>query len=331
MLSSLSPESSPAGPRTPLIGGGEQVVTTKEDDDQMARTRTALQRREAIDGYLFIAPWLIGFVVFVSGPMIASLAISFMSWDLLNPPEWTGMGNYRRLAEDPLVVKSLSNTAFYTFLSVPINLCVALLAALLLNAQVKGQSLFRTAFYLPSIMPVVANAVLWFWILNPQVGLANALLRRVDLPESQWLFDADTAKPTFILMGLWGVGNTMIIFLAGLQGIPASLYDAAHIDGANALQRFRAVTFPMLSPVILFNMVLGIIGSFQIFTSAYLMTDGGPNNATLFSVLYLYRLAFEQFQMGYASSFAWLIFFIILVFTLLQLWLSRKWTYYEGK
>jgi len=263
--------------------------------------------------------------------MISSLMLSFMQWDLFNDPEWIGLGNYKKLAEDPLVPKSFLNTAFYTFLSVPLNLFVALMAAMLLTAQIKGQPVFRTAFYLPSIMPAVANAVLWFWILNPNVGLANSLLRLVGLPESQWLFDADTAKPTFILMSVWGVGNTMIIFLAGLQGIPTSLYDAAHVDGANAFQRFRAVTLPMLSPVILFNLVLGVIASFQIFTSAYLMTGGGPNNATLFSVLYLYRLAFEQFQMGYASSYAWLLFCVILIFTLLQLWMSKRWTYYEGK
>lgn len=297
----------------------------------MATTRSALKRREAIDGYLFIAPWLIGFVVFVAGPMLGALALSFMEWDLFNDPEWIGFENYQRLTDDPLVVKSLFNTMFYTFLSVPINLVVALMAAMLLNAQIKGQPFFRTAFYLPAVMPAVANAVLWFYILNPEAGLANAALAWVGLPESQWLFDADSAKPTFILMGVWGIGNTMVIFLAGLQGVPASLYDAAHIDGANAWQRFRVVTIPMLSPVILFNLVLGVIGSFQIFTSAYLLTDGGPNNSTLFSVLYLFRLGFEQFQMGYAAAFAWLIFFIILIFTLIQLKLSQRWTYYEGQ
>jgi multiple sugar transport system permease protein len=297
----------------------------------MATTRSALKRREAVDGYLFIAPWLIGFVVFVSGPMIGALLLSFMEWDLFNDPEWIGTENYRHLADDPLVIKSIRNTLFYTFLSVPINLTVALMAAMLLNAQVRGQAFFRTAFYLPAVMPVVANAVLWFYILNPEAGLANAALSRLGLPESQWLFDADSSKPTFIFMGLWGVGNTMVIFLAGLQGVPSSLYDAAHIDGANAWQRFRVVTIPMLSPVILFNLVLGVIGSFQIFTSAYLLTDGGPNNSTLFSVLYLFRLGFEQFQMGYAAAFAWLIFFIILVFTVIQLTFARRWTYYEGQ
>lgn len=297
----------------------------------MATTRSALKRREAIDGYLFIAPWLIGFVVFVAGPMLGALALSFMEWDLFNDPEWIGFENYQRLTDDPLVVTSLFNTVFYTFLSVPINLVVALMAAMLLNVQIKGQPFFRTAFYLPAVMPAVANAVLWFYILNPEAGLANAALSWLGLPESQWLFDADSAKPTFILMGIWGIGNTMVIFLAGLQGVPASLYDAAHIDGANAWQRFRVVTIPMLSPVILFNLVLGVIGSFQIFTSAYLLTDGGPNNSTLFSVLYLFRLGFEQFQMGYAAAFAWLIFFIILMFTLIQLKLSQRWTYYEGQ
>lgn len=297
----------------------------------MAKTRSALKRREAIDGYLFILPWIIGFVVFVAGPMLGALALSFMEWDLFNDPEWVGFDNYRELADDRLVEKSLFNTMYYTFISVPINLVVALVAALMLNAQIRGQAFFRTAFYLPAVMPVVANAVLWFYILNPEAGLANAMLSRLGLPESRWLFDADTAKPTFILMGLWGIGNTMVIFLAGLQGVPASLYDAAHIDGANAWQRFRVVTLPMLSPVILFNLVLGVIGSFQIFTSAYLLTDGGPNNATLFSVLYLFRLGFEQFEMGYAAAFAWLIFAIILVFTLIQLKLSQRWTYYEGQ
>lgn len=297
----------------------------------MGMTQGGMRRREALDGYLFIAPWLIGFVVFVAGPMIGALTLSFMSWDLFSNPEWVGLANYRQLVDDPLVLKSLENTAFYTFLSVPINLAVALMAAMLLNTQVRGVALFRTAFYLPSVMPVVANAVLWFWVLNPEVGIANALLRRVGLPESQWLYGVASAKPTFIMMGLWGVGNTMIIFLAGLQGIPASLYDAALIDGANAWQRFRAVTIPLLSPVILFNLVIGVIGSFQIFTSAYLLTNGGPNNATLFSVLYLFRLGFEQFQMGYAAAFAWLIFAVILVFTLIQLKLSTRWTYYEGQ
>ncbi len=294
------------------------------------RPMSKLMRREAIDGYLFIAPWLLGFILWVAGPMIASIVLSLMRWDLFSPPVWVGLENFKQLFRNPLVGISLWNTAFYTFLSVPLNLIVALTTALLLNQRLRFQAWFRTFFYLPSIMPAVANAVLWFWILNPEVGLANALLRMLGLPELQWLWHPATAKPSFILMGLWGTGNTMVIFLAGLQGIPQSLYEAAEIDGANGWQRFRAVTIPMLSPVILFNLVLGIIGSFQIFTSAYLLTNGGPQNSTLFTVLYLYRLGFEQFNMGFASALAWLLFAIILVFTLAQLRLSRAWVYYEG-
>ncbi len=286
--------------------------------------------REAVDGYLFIAPWLLGFILWIAGPMIASVLLSLTRWDLFSAPVWVGIKNFAEITENKLVGISLWNSAFYTFISVPLNLTVALATALLLNQRLRFQAWFRTFFYLPSIMPAVANAVLWMWILNPDVGLANALLRFLGLPELQWLWHPATSKPSFILMGLWSTGNTMVIFLAGLQGIPQSLYEAAEIDGANWWQRFRAVTIPMLSPVILFNMVMGIIGSFQIFTGAYLMTNGGPQNSTLFAVLYLYRLGFEQFNMGFASAVAWLLFAIILVFTLAQLRLSRAWVYYEG-
>ncbi|GAC1551574.1 MAG: sugar ABC transporter permease [Herpetosiphon sp.] len=295
-----------------------------------APKRSQIARREAIDGYLFIAPWIIGFLLFVAGPMVASLILSLMRWDLFSPPQWVGLDNFTHLVHDPLAVTSLWNTAFFTFISVPLNIIVALATAMLLNQPLRFQSWFRTFFYLPAITPAVASAVLWLWILNPEIGLANGLLRRLGLPQSQWLYSAATSKPTFILMGLWSVGNTMVIFLAGLQGIPQSLYEVAEIDGANWWQRFRVVTLPMLSPVILFNVILGIIGSFQIFTGAFLLTNGGPQNSTLFAVLYVYRLAFEQFQMGYASAFAWLLFVIILVFTLIQFRLSKSWVYYEG-
>jgi multiple sugar transport system permease protein len=290
-----------------------------------------MRRREALAGYLFIAPWLVGFVFLVSGPMLASLVLSFMRWDLFSPPSWAGLDNFRRLLTDPLVAKSLYNTAYFTFISVPLNLAAALGAAMLLNLRMRFRGAFRTVFYLPAVMPAAANAILWFWILNPEVGLANAVLRMIGLPELQWLNDPATAKPAFIVMNLWSIGNTMVIFLAGLQGIPQTLYDAAAVDGAGRWHRFRAVTVPMLSPVILFNLVLGIIASFQIFTSAFLLTeDGGPEQSTLFSVLYLYRLGFEQFDMGYASAYAWVIFLVILVFSLLQFRFARTWVYYEG-
>ena len=296
------------------------------------RRGMSTRRKEALDGYLFIAPWLIGFVFLVSGPMIASLVMSFLSWDLFSPPVWVGLDNFRALLSDRLVGISLWNTAFFTAISVPLNLLTALGAALLLNLRLRFRAVFRTAFYLPAVMPAAANAILWFWILNPEVGLANSVLRMVGLPELQWLQDPMTAKPSFILMNLWGIGNTMVIFLAGLQGIPQSLHDAAEVDGANWWHKFWAVTVPMLSPVILFNLVLGVIASFQIFTSAYLLAgNGGPEQSTLFSVLYLYRLGFEQFRMGYAAAYAWVIFVVILVFSLLQFRLSRSWVHYEGE
>jgi multiple sugar transport system permease protein len=298
---------------------------------QPARSRfSPLVRREALDGYLFIAPWLIGFVLFVAGPMIGSIALAMMRWDLIGSPQWVGLANFKWLFTNRLVGVSLWNTAFYTFLSVPLTLAVSLGTALLLNQRLRFQSLFRTAFYLPSVMPAVANAVLWFWILNPEIGLANSLLRMLGLPPLQWIYDPGQAKPTFVLMSLWGVGNTMIVFLAGLQGIPQSLYEVAEIDGASWWQRFRNITLPMLSPVILFNLIVGIIASFQVFTNAFLLTNGGPQNATLFTVLYIYRLGFEQANMGAASALAWLLFLIILVFSLIQLRLSRAWVYYEG-
>lgn len=294
------------------------------------RGHSMLLRREAIDGYLFISPWLIGFVLWVAGPMLAAVALSLMQWDLFSPPRWIGLANFRRLFQDNLVGISLWNTAYYTFLNVPLRLLIALGTALLLNQQLRFQSVFRTAFYLPAVMPAVANAILWLWIYNPDFGLANQLLEFLGLPRLRWLWDPSTSKPAFILMGLWEVGNAMVIFLAGLQSIPPTLYEAADIDGASWWHRFRYVTLPMLSPVILFNMIIGIIGSFQIFTAAYLLTNGGPQHSTLFTVLYLYRLGFEQFAMGYASALAWLLFMIILVFSLAQLRLSQAWVYYEG-
>jgi multiple sugar transport system permease protein len=241
-----------------------------------------------------------------------------------------GWANYRQLLLDPLVRQSLWNTGYYTFIGVPLNLAVALGAAMLLNGPIRFRSLFRTAFYLPAVIPAIANVVLWFWIFNPQVGLANQLLRLLGLPTSQWIYSPATAKSSLIFMQLWATGNTMVIFLAGLQGIPQTLYEAAMIDGAGWWRRFRNITIPMLSPVILFNLVLGIIASFQVFSTAYLMTNGGPANSTLFTVLYIYRIGFERFQMGYASTVAWLLFVIILLFSLLQLRLSQAWVYYEG-
>lgn len=297
------------------------------------RGMSKLARRDAIDGYLFIMPWLAGFVLFTAGPMIASFALSFVEWDLLSPlgAQWVGLKNVERLVSDSLVGVSLYNTAYFTFISVPLRMGVALGAALLLSASVRGLSVFRTCFYLPAVVPAVANSILWLWVYNPSMGLFNLAFSAVGLPKQNWLWDVTLSKPSLILMTLWTTGNVMVIFLAGLQSIPQGLYEAAQIDGAGWWRQFRHITVPMLSPSILFNLIMGIIASFQVFTSAFLMTNGGPLNSTLFTVLYLYRVAFEQFKMGYGSAIAWVLFLVILVFTLIQWRLADHWVYYEGK
>ncbi|HEY3108458.1 MAG TPA: sugar ABC transporter permease [Chloroflexota bacterium] len=301
------------------------------------RGMSRLALRDAVDGYLFILPWILGFLLFTAGPMLASLGLVFVDWDLLTPPTWAGTANIERLGSDRLVGLSLYNTAYYTFLSVPLRLVVALAGAMLLNASVRGLPFFRTAFYLPAVLPLVGSAILWLWLMNPQIGLFNMGLSALGLPRLQWLWDPALSKPSLILISLWTTGNVMIIFLAGLQGVPQGLYEAAEMDGAGWWSKFWHVTVPMISPTILFNLVIGIIFAFQVFGIVYLMTGtggqqaGGPNNTTLMTVVYLYRLAFEQFKMGYGSALAWVLFAVIMIFTLIQLKLSDAWVYYEGR
>jgi multiple sugar transport system permease protein len=306
------------------------------------RPRTLVQRlgqrknKEAIEFYLMITPWVLGFLGLTIGPMLYSLFLSFTDFDLFHAPRWVGLGNFRFLFNEPfprsLFWKSLGVTAYYTFFSVPVGILSSLALALLLNTHIRGVPLYRTLFYLPSLTPGVASALLWIWIFNSKYGLANAALRVLGLPELRWLTDPNLVIPSFVLMGLWGAGgNTAIIFLAGLQGVPVHLYEAAEIDGATWWDRIRAVTLPMISPTIFFNLILGIIGSFQAFSSAFLMTDGGPEYATYFLVLYIYQEAFDKIQMGRGSAIAWILFIILLFFTLLQFWLSRRWVYYEGE
>jgi len=291
--------------------------------------KRSLLWREAVDGWLFITPWLLGFLFFTAGPMIGSAVISFLDWEILTPPTWVGLANFRQMVTDPLFGLSLYNTAYYTFIGVPIYLVAALLMALVLNLHLRGITFYRTIFFLPSLTPAVANALLWVWIFSPDFGLANYFLQAVGLPPQKWLFDVNLAKPSLILMGLWGIGSQMIIFLAGLQGISQTLYEAASIDGANEWRRFWSITLPMLSPTLFFNLVIGIIGSFQVFTTAYIATQGGPQNATLFYVLYLWRNGFDYFKMGYASALAWVLLLIVLALTMLQFGLARRLVYYE--
>jgi multiple sugar transport system permease protein len=294
--------------------------------------------RDRLVGYLYIGPWLIGFFLLTAGPMCASLYLSTTSWTMLAPPVQVGFSNYASiLTDDPLFTVSLVNTLFYVVLSVPLGLGVALGLALLLDQKVKGMAFFRTAFFLPSITNMVAVAMLWLWVFNPEYGLLNSLLREIGIQGPLWLQSETWAKPSLVLMSLWGVGGTMMIFLAALQGIPGELYEAAELDGAGPLRKFLHITMPMISPAMLFNLVVGIIGTFQVFTQAFVMTgtaqpgtEGGPNNATLFVVLYLFKKAFQEFRMGYASALAWVLFFLILAATIVQMRMAKRWVHYEG-
>lgn len=289
-----------------------------------------LSKYNTLYGYLLISPWLIGFLIFTLIPMIASLYLSFTNCELLKQTQWIGLANYNRLVNDKLVGIALYNTAYYVFIGVPIRLIFALLLAVLLNQKIRGTTIFRTLFYLPSVTSSVAMALLWIWLFNPDFGLINYMLSLIGVKGPGWLIDARWSKPALIIMSLWGVGPTMVIFLAGLQGIPESLYEAAILDGATNFKRFINITIPLLSPVILFNLIIQIIHSFQVFTAAYVMTGGGPVNSTLFYVLYLFRVAFQFLEMGYGSALAWVLFIIILIFTIIQMKLSSYWVYYEG-
>jgi multiple sugar transport system permease protein len=300
---------------------------------QDSHRKRRLHRREALEGYAFIAPWIVGFLLFTAGPMATSVWISFQKWNVISPQKFVGLGNYQKIfMEDPLFWKCLGNTAYYAFFSVPLGMTVALSLALLLNQQVRALPLFRTIFYLPSVVSGVATAVVWQYLLNPDVGGINYVLRLAGMKSPPgWLTSEEWAMPGLILMSVWSVGNMMLIFLAGLQSVPEELQQAALVDGASAFGRFRHVTLPLLTPTIFFNLVMAIIGSFQVFTQSFVMTNGGPANATLTYVLYLYRNAFEFFKMGYASALAWILFFILLAMTLLVFRSSALWVHYEGE
>jgi len=287
--------------------------------------------REALFFYICVSPVLIGFLAFTAGPMVASLIISLTKWNFISKMNFVGLKNYSDMLADELFWKSLKVTAFYTFLSVPLGLIAGLATALLMNAALRGIKVFRTIYYLPSVISGVAVALLWQWIFNPNFGMINGILRLVGIQGPKWIYSEDWVVPAFVLMSLWSAGSSMMIYLAALQGVPTELYEAASLDGADALGRFRAITWPMISPVTFFNLVMGIIGSFQIFTSVYVMTQGGPNNASLFFLLYIYRHAFQYFNAGYASALAWFLFVIIVGFTVLVFRTSRSWVYYEGE
>lgn len=310
------------------VAGADSAAALYEAGGRRRR-RSGLLRGERRDGWLLASPFILGLLLFWAGPMLYSIYLVTQDWNMLRPPNFIGFGNLERLLTDPLVAKSLWNTAYYTFLGMPLRLVVAFALALALNQQIIGRSLFRTIFYLPSITPAVASALIWVQMLNPEFGVINSVLAWFGLKRVAWLYDPLAAKPAFILMSLWGTGPAMVLFLAALQNVPQELIEAAQIDGAASWHRFRYITIPMVSPVILFNFTMGIIGSLQVFAASFIMTRGGPQNATLFMVLYVYDSAFRYFRMGYAATLAWLLFTIIMVVTALQLRITNRWVYYE--
>lgn len=288
---------------------------------------------ESIFGYLFISPWLIGMLIFIAGPIVASLLLSFCKWDLITPIQWVGFDNYHRLFfRDDRFWKSLYNTFYYTLFAVPSQMAGSIAIAVLMNQKVRFIKFFRTVFYLPSVTSGVSSAIIWMWLFNPEVGLINYFLSLLGIHGPLWLASEAWSKPVYIIMSLWGVGGGMLIYLAGLQNIPKSLYEAAAIDGANSISRMIHITLPMLSPIIFFNLIILVIQSFQVFTQAYIMSGGtgAPADSTLFFVVYLYQVGFRFHQMGYASALAWILFFIILMATLL-LFRFSNWVYYDGK
>ena len=288
-------------------------------------------RKEALQFYMAIAPWLMGFILFTAGPMLISLWTSFTDWDLLTDPQWVGLENYRSLATDPTFIQSIKVTLAYTAAYVPLDLVGGLLLALLVRPRLRGIGIYRTIFYLPTVFSGVAFVVVWLWMLNPNGGLINLVLRWFGIEGPRWLLDPKYALWSLVMMSFCGWGRSMALYLGWMQSIPGELYEAAAMDGAGSFRQFFKITLPLLSPIIFFNLVLSIISTFQSFTSAFVATNGGPLDSTLFLVLYIYRQAFEYFHMGYAAALAWVLFAIILVLTLVLLRSQKFWVFYLGE
>jgi multiple sugar transport system permease protein len=284
-------------------------------------------------GLVFVAPALLGFLIFTLAPMVSSLILSFTDYRVISlENHFVGIDNYRRFFDgrDMLIQKSLFVTFYYVLLSIPLCIISAFLLAMFLNRNFKGKALFRTIYYLPSIVPVVATSLIWAWLMDPDLGLLNSLLKQFGLPASKFIHSEKTVIPSLAVMSVWTCGGTMVIFLAGLQGVPKTLYEAVEIDGGNSWCKFWKITVPMMTPTIFYNVVMGVIGGLQVFTQSFIMTGGGPNNGSLFIVYYLYREAFQHYEMGQACAIAWVVFVIIVAITALIFRGSNTWVYYEG-
>lgn len=292
---------------------------------------TAHDRRQLAKGLCFVSPWLVGFLAFTLIPVGLSLYYSFCDYSLLQPPVWIGADNYREVFSDPEFYRTLKNTGLYALMALPAGMLVSIGLALMLNAPIRGQSIYRTIIFLPSLVPIVASAMVWMWLFNGKLGLINLALGAVGVTGPTWLADPPWPLPSLAFMSLWGVGHTVVIYLAGLQDIPVDLYEAAEIDGAGVWRRMINVTLPMLSPVIFFNLIMAVIGTLQVFAVPFIMTGGGPARSTYMYTHYLYDNAFTYLKMGYASALAWIQLLIILALTGLAFWTSRRWVHYQGK
>ncbi|MFU0800502.1 MAG: sugar ABC transporter permease [Xylanivirga thermophila] len=310
----------------------------------MAKVKSSMsstKKRYAIIGFLFASPWIIGFIIFQLYPIAISIYNSFTDFNIFQTAKWIGLKNYIELFRDEKYFKSLYNTMYMTLIGTPITLLAGLISAILLNTKVKGMSFFRTVFYIPNIVPAIASAMLWLWILDPQYGLINTILRQLSLPQPNWLVDPKLTKPSMILMSIWRTGGIMIIFLAALQDVPKSLYEAAEVDGASRWSRFIHITLPCISPIILYQLIMGVITNLQSFSEVYILSranktglneaSGGPENSLLFYSLYLYQNAFYYFKMGKASAQAWIMFIIVALITWLIFNTSHKWVTYGGE
>ncbi|KAA3659365.1 MAG: sugar ABC transporter permease [Chloroflexi bacterium] len=296
------------------------------------RQMSPSRRREAIAGYLFISPWMVGFVLFIAGPMLASFVMSFTRWNIVSDPRWVGLANYERiLTTDADFWQALKVTFTYSAIYLPVSTVIGLGMAMALNVKLPGVGIFRTLLYLPYVVPSIAATLVWVWVLNQRFGLLNTILSYVGIEGPNWFGDPSTALYGIVMIGVWGVGGSAVIYLAGLQNIPEHLYEAAVVDGANGWQKFRHVTIPMLSPTIFYQLVIGLIGVFQTFTASYVATAGGPLKATFFYMLYIYNKAWQSLRMGYASALAWILFVIIMLITVLVFRSSPMWVHYEAE
>jgi multiple sugar transport system permease protein len=307
---------------------------SKDRSVKATRVRNATSpgvRSEAMWGFIFAAPAILGFVFLKVMPILFSLYIAMTDWSAISDAQWVGLDNFKRmLFDDPLFWRSLQATGYYALLAVPASMLFAFFLASLLNTRMPGLGIFRTIFYIPSIVPIIASTVIWLWMFNPDFGLFNSVVRSIGLPKLQYIFSEEQVVPSLVFMSIWSVGPMMIIFLAGLQDIPKDLYEAADIDGGNAFHKLIHVTIPMLTPTILFNLLISLVAALQTFVQPFIMTNGGPNNGSLFFVYFIYRKAFQDSQMGYASALAWALFIIISVLSYLIFRTSRRWVFYRG-